>query len=88
MDEQSIEKFTDALQDKFGNRYAEIKTTSGNEIVAFIHNVCCITSNNEECLVTLQVSTHLLDTEIGGYRIEKLDITVTLSELIKLELIK
>lgn len=83
LDKQSIEKFTAALQNKFGNRYAEIKTISDKELIAWIDTICYVTENDGDCIAVLKVKTHLMDKETKEYKIKKFVVPVTLSELIK-----
>ena len=83
LDGQSIEKFTAALQNKFGNRYAEIKTISDKELIAWIDTICYVTENDGDCIVVMKVKTHLMDKETKEYKIKKFVVPVTLAELIK-----
>lgn len=83
LNKQSIEKFTAALQNKYGSRYAEIKTISGKELIAWIDTICYVTENDDDCVAVIKVKTHLMDKETKEYRIKKFVVLVTLTELIK-----
>lgn len=83
LDKQSIEKFTAALQNKYGNRYAEFKTISDKELIAWVDTIYYVTENDSDCIVVMKVKTHLMDKETKEYRIKKFVVPVTLSELIK-----
>lgn len=83
LDKQSEGKFTAALQNKYGNRYAEIKTISDKELIAWIDTICYVTENDGDCIVVMKVKTHLIDKETKEYRIKKFIVPVTLAELIK-----
>lgn len=83
LDKQSIERFTIALQNKYGNRYAEIKTISDKELIAWIDNICYVTENDGDCIVVMKVKTHLMDKETREYKIKKFVVPVNLLELIK-----
>lgn len=83
LDKQSIEKFTVVLQNKYGNRYAEFKTISDKELIAWIDTICYVTENDGDCIVVMKVKTHLMDKETKEYKIKKFVVPVTLSELIK-----
>lgn len=80
---QSIEKFTVALQNKYGNCYAEIKTISDKELIAWIDTICYVTENDGDCIVVMKIKTHLMDKETKEYKIKKFVAPVNLLELIK-----
>lgn len=80
---QSVEKFTTALQNKYGNRYAEIKTISDKELIAWIDNICYVTENDGDCIVVMKIKAHLMDKETKEYKIKKFVAPVNLLELIK-----
>ena len=83
LDKQSKIKFTIALQKKFGNRYAEIKTISNKELVVWVDTICYITEIDGDCIVLTKIKTHLMNEETEKYKIEEFTVPVTLSEIIK-----
>ena len=83
LDNVSKSKIKETLQLKYANRYAKIKTTAGNEMIVWINNILCIASENADCIVVIQITSHLFDEKTSHYKSEKFIVSVTLSELTK-----